>query len=165
MQVLSYETYYLALIIFIVILFIMFFIIIPFIASLRVVFICEKRNIWRQNRWAIAPILQGILNMLNLLCKTVQEYPARLHVGYCATLQRVGYLARCCTQYIARYLARNIASCRQAFNISLLNPTLGCENTIMVNICLNLECPSYPLALTLLFIMSCTLTLSYITFL
>ena len=53
--------------------------------------------------------------MLNLLCKTVQDYPARLHASYCATLQRVGYLARCCTQDVARYLARNIASCRQAF--------------------------------------------------
>ena len=58
--------------------------------------------------------MEGKLNMLNLPCKTVQDYPARFHAGYCATLQRVGYLARCCTQYIARYLARNIASCRQA---------------------------------------------------
>ena len=56
--------------------------------------------------------LEGKLNMLNLPCKTVQNYPKRLHASYCATLQRVGYLARCCTQYIARYLARNIASCR-----------------------------------------------------
>ena len=110
-----YETYYLAPIIFIVTLFMMFFIIFRFIASLKVVFIHAKRLTWRQNRWAIAPILQGKLNMLYLPCKTVQDYPAGLHAGYCATLQRVGYLARCCTQYIARYLARNIASCRQAF--------------------------------------------------
>ena len=109
------QSYYLALIIFIVILFIMFFIIFRFITSLKVVFIHAKRHTWRQNRWAIAPILQGKLNMLNLPCKTVQDYPARLDAGHCATLQRVGYLARCCTQYIARYLARNIASCRQAF--------------------------------------------------
>ena len=114
MQVLSYETYYLAVIIFIVILF-MFFIIFRFIASLKVVFTHAKRHTQRQNRWAIAPILQGKLNMFNLRCNTVQDYPARLHASYCATLQRVGYLARCCTQYIARYLARNIASCRQAF--------------------------------------------------
>ena len=64
--------------------------------------------------------LAGKLNMFNLPCKTVQDYPARLHASYCATLQRVGYLARCCTQYIARYLARNIASCRQAFILSYL---------------------------------------------
>ena len=119
MQVLIYETYYLAPIIFIVTLFMMFFIIFRFIASLKVVFIHAKRLTWRQNRWAIAPILQGKLNMLYLPCKTVQDYPARLHAGYCATLQRVGYLARCCTQYIARYLARNIASCRQAFRLKL----------------------------------------------
>ena len=104
----------LLLIIFIVILFIMFFIILCFITSLKVVFIHAKRHTHRQNRRAIAPVLQGKLNMLNLPCKTVQDYPARLHAGYCATLQRVGYLARCCTQYIARHLARNIASCRQA---------------------------------------------------
>ena len=65
-------------------------------------------------QWAIAPILQVKLNMLNLSCKTVQEFLARLHAGYCATLQRVGYLARCYTQYIARYFAHNIALCRQA---------------------------------------------------
>ena len=65
----------------------------------------------------IAPILQGNLNMFNLPCKTLQDYPARLHASYCATFQREGYLARCCTQYIARYLARNIASCRQAFRV------------------------------------------------
>ena len=58
--------------------------------------------------------------MLNLPCKTVQDYPARLHASYCATLQRVGYLARCCTQYVARYLARNIASCRQAFRFGVV---------------------------------------------
>ena len=117
MQVLNYDTYYLALIIFIVIFFVMFFIILSFILSLKVVFIHAKRHTRRQNRWAIAPILQGKLNMLNLLCKTVQDYPARLHASYCATLQRVGYLARCCTQDVARYLARNIASCRQAFTL------------------------------------------------
>ena len=121
MQVLSNETYYLALIMFILILFIMFFVIFHFIASLKGVFILAKRNIQRQNRWAIAPILQGKLNMLNLPCKTVQDYPARLHAGYSATLQRVGYLARCCTQYIARYLALNIASCRQAFTQSCIS--------------------------------------------
>ena len=60
--------------------------------------------------------------MLNLPCKTVQDYPARLHASYCATLQRVGYLARCCTQYVARYLAGNIASCRQAFRLSKCMP-------------------------------------------
>ena len=102
--------YLLALIIFIVILFIM-----CFILRLKVVFIHAERHTGRQNRWAIGPILQGKLNMFSLPCKTVQDYPARLHASYCATLQRVGYLARCCTQYIARYLARNIASCRQAF--------------------------------------------------
>ena len=95
----------------------MFFIILCFILSLKVVFIHAERHTWRQNRWAIAPIWQGKLNMFNLPCKTVQDYPARLHASYCATLQRVGYLARCCTQYIARYLARNIASCRQAFKV------------------------------------------------
>ena len=79
--------------------------------SLKVVFIHAKRHTWRQDRSAIAPILQGRLNMLNLPCKTVQDYPARLHAGNCATLQRVGYFARCCTQYIERYLGRNIASC------------------------------------------------------
>ena len=26
---------------------------------------------------------------------TVQDYPARLHAGYCTTLQRVGYLVSC----------------------------------------------------------------------
>ena len=57
-------------------------------------------------QWAIAPILQVKLNMLNLSCKTVQEFLARL--------QHVGYLARCYTQYIARYFAHNIALCRQA---------------------------------------------------
>ena len=95
----------------------MFFIILCFILSLKVVFIHAERHTWRQNRWAIAPIWQGKLNMFNLPCKTVQDYPARLHASYCATLQRVGYLARCCTQYIARYLARNIASCRQALSL------------------------------------------------
>ena len=90
------------------------FIILSFILSLKVVFIHAKRHTRRQYRWEIALILQEKLNMLNLPCKTVQEYPARLHASYCATLQRVGYLARCCTQYVARYLARNIASCRQA---------------------------------------------------
>ena len=45
MQVLSNETYYLALILFIVILFLMFFIIFRFIAILKVVFIHAKRNI------------------------------------------------------------------------------------------------------------------------
>ena len=124
MQVLSYETYSLALIIFIVILFIMFFIIFRFITSLKVVFIHAKRHTQRQNRWAIAPILQGKLNMLNLPCKTVQDYPARLYAGYCATLQRAGYLARCCTQYIARYLACNIASCRQALTAVWLSLSL-----------------------------------------
>ena len=60
-------------------------------------------------------------NSINLAGKTehaqftVQDYPTRLHASYCATLQCVGYLARYCTQYIARYLACNIASCRQAF--------------------------------------------------
>ena len=98
----------------------MFFIILCFILSLKVVFIHAERHTWRQNRWAIAPILQGKLNMFNLPCKTVQDYPARLHASYCASLQRVGYLARCCTQYIARYLARNIASCRQALSVHLL---------------------------------------------
>ena len=94
----------------------MFFIILSFILSPKVVFIHAKRHTRRQNRWAIALILQEKLNMLNLPCKTVQDYPARLHASYCATLQRVGYLARCCTQYVARYLARNIASCRQALS-------------------------------------------------
>ena len=86
-----------------------------FIPGLKVVFIHAKRHRRRQNRWAIAPILQGKLNMLNLPCKTVQDYPARLHTSYCTTLQRVGYVARCCTQGVARHIARNIASCRQAF--------------------------------------------------
>ena len=31
---------------------------------------------------------------------TVQDNAARLHAGYCATLQCVGYLARCCMQYM-----------------------------------------------------------------
>ena len=93
---------------------IMFFVISCFIPSLKVVFIQAKRHTLRQNIWAIAPILLEKLNMLNLPCKTVQDYPARLHASYCATLQRVGYLARCCTQYVARYFACNIASCRQA---------------------------------------------------
>ena len=87
-----------------------------FIPGLKVVFIHAKRHRRRQNRWAIAPILQGKLNMLNLLCKTVQDYPARLHASYCTTLQGGGYLARCCTQGVARHLARNIASCRQALS-------------------------------------------------
>ena len=130
MQVLSYETYYLALIIFIVILFVMFFIILCFILSLKVVFIHAERHTWRQNRWAIAPVLQGKLNMLNLPCKTVQDYPASLHASHCATLQRVGYLARCCTQYIARYLARNIASCRQAFKQKNRSNSLLCLDVI-----------------------------------
>ena len=128
MQVLSYETYSLALVIFIVILFIMFFIIFRFITSLKVVFIHAKRHTRRQNRWAIAPIFLRKLNMLNLPCKTVQDYPARLHAIYCATLQRVGYLARCCTQYIARYLARNIASCRQA----LRHRSVASRNTVTI---------------------------------
>ena len=85
-----------------------------FIPSLKVVVIHAKRHRRRQNKRTIARILQEKLNMLNLPCKTVQDYPARLHTGYCATLQRVGYLARCCTQHLARHLARNIASCRQA---------------------------------------------------
>ena len=99
----------------------MFFIILCFILSLKVVFIHAEQHTWRQNIWAMAPILQGKLNMFNLPCKTVQVYPARLHASYCETLQRVGYLARCCTQYTARYLARNIASCRQAFRLISLN--------------------------------------------
>ena len=104
---------------------IMFFVISCFIPSLKVVFIPAKRHTLRQNIWAIAPILLEKLNMLNLPCKTVQDYHARLHASYCATLQRVGYLARCCTQYVARYLARNIASCRQAFITKILFfPTL-----------------------------------------
>ena len=45
MQVLSNETYYLGLIIFIVILFMMFFIIFRFMVSLKVVFILAKQNI------------------------------------------------------------------------------------------------------------------------
>ena len=49
---------------------------------------------------------------------TVQDYPARLHTGHFAILQRVGYLARCCTQDVARHLARNIASCIQAFKVA-----------------------------------------------
>ena len=71
-----------------------------FIPNLKVVFIHAKRHRRRQNRWAIAPILQGKLNMLNLPCKTVQDYPARLHASYCtckvlqdilrAILHRVG---------------------------------------------------------------------------
>ena len=72
-----------------------------------------------KNRWAIAQILQGKLNMLKLPCKTVQGYPARLHAGYSAILQRVEYLTRCYMQYIARYLARNTASCRQAFRLGI----------------------------------------------
>ena len=40
---------------------------------------------------------------------TVQDYHARLHASYSATLQRVGYLARCCTLDVARHLAPNIA--------------------------------------------------------
>ena len=89
----------------------MFFIIFRFITSLKVVFIHAKRHTQRQNSWAIAN-LAGKIEHAQF---TVQDYPARLHAGYCATLQRVGYLARCCTQYIARNLACNIASCRQAF--------------------------------------------------
>ena len=77
-----------------------------FIPNLKVVFIHAKRHRRRQNRWAIAPILQGKLNMRNLPCKTVQDYPARLHASYCTTLQRVGYLAMCCMQGVARHLAR-----------------------------------------------------------
>ena len=48
---------------------------------------------------------------------TVQDcarLPCKIPRWLCATLQRVGYLAWCCTQYVARYLAHNIASCRQA---------------------------------------------------
>ena len=69
-----------------------------------------------QNRWAIAPILQEKLNMVNLPCNTVQDYPARLHAGYCATLQRVEYLARYCTQCFKISCTQHpIASCRQAY--------------------------------------------------
>ena len=109
----------------------MFFIILCFILSLKVVFIHAQRHTWRQNRWAIAPILQGKLNMFNLPCKTVQDYPARLHASYRATLQRVGYLESCCTQYIARYLARNIASCRQALRVRDRG-AFGVGNTVKV---------------------------------
>ena len=91
------------------------FIILCFISRIKLVFILAKRHTPIQNRWAIAPILQEELNMLNLPCKTVQDYPARLHASFCATLQHVGYLARYCMQYVARYLALSIASCRQAF--------------------------------------------------
>ena len=114
MQVLSNEKYYLALIIFIVILFYNVFYHISFHCELQSCIYPCKMYRGKTDREYLA-ILQGKLNMLNLPCKTVQDYPARLHAGYCAILQRVGYLARCCTQYIARYLARNIASCRQAF--------------------------------------------------
>ena len=68
---------------------IMFFVISCFIPSLKVVFIQAKHHTQRQNIWAIAPILLEKLNMLNLPCKTVQDYPARLHASYCATLQGV----------------------------------------------------------------------------
>ena len=85
-----------------------------FIPGLKIVVIHAKRHRWRQNRWVIAPILQGKLNMLNLPFKTVQDYPARLHASYYATLVRVGYLASCCMQDVARHLACNIESCRQA---------------------------------------------------
>ena len=62
--------------------------------------------------------LAGKIEHAQFTVQGCARYPARLHASHCATLQRVGYLARCCTQYIARYLARNIASCRQAFNFA-----------------------------------------------
>ena len=97
MQVLSYETYYLSLVIFIDNVF------------YHIWFYYEPQSCIYQCKTTYTETKQ--------MGKTVQDYPARLHAGYCATLQRVGYLARCCTQYIARYLARNIASCRQALTI------------------------------------------------
>ena len=80
----------------------------------KIIFIHARRYQQRKNRWIIAAVLHGKLNMLNFPCKTMQDYPARLHASYCAILQRVRYLARCCMQDVARYLARKIASCRQA---------------------------------------------------
>ena len=65
--------------------------------------------------------LAGKIEHVQFTMQDCASYPARLHASYCATLQRVGYLARCCTQYIARYLARNIASCRQALTEKVMN--------------------------------------------
>ena len=54
-------------------------------------------------------VLHRKLNMLNLPCKTVQDYLARLQTRCCAILAMCDSL-----QGVARYLARSIASCRQA---------------------------------------------------
>ena len=43
----------------------------------------------RPNRWTTAAILHRKLNMLNLPCKSVQDYPAKLHTSHCAILQHV----------------------------------------------------------------------------
>ena len=67
-------------------------------------YLSMQNDTWRQNRWAIAPILHRKLNILNLPFKTVQDYPARLHASHCATLQRVGKLARCKVLHAICYL-------------------------------------------------------------
>ena len=75
-------------------------------------------------------------NSTNLVGKTeyaqftVQDNPARLHASY-ILCNIAGYLARCCTQYVARYLARSIALCRQVyiliccFDVTLLENLLS----------------------------------------
>ena len=92
--------------------FIMFFVILCFIPSLKVVFIQPKRHRRRQNRWSIALILQGKLNMLNLPCKTAR-LPCKIarqllcNIATCRIPCKVLH-AICCK------ISCNIAWCRQA---------------------------------------------------
>ena len=89
---LSYETYFLVLIIFIVTFFIM--VLLTYHASLKV-HPCKTTHT-ETKQMGNSTNLAGKIEhaQFTVLYKAVQDYPARLHASYCATLQRVGYLAR-----------------------------------------------------------------------